>query len=309
MEFLKYCKYYARRRVSLPSPPHFVPVIAGRTAQQQSCPRGITYLHAGPGMAVVFLVRSSGLGRALLLARVQVGKNDLLHLGTCRVRQRLPGGAVVGTRPRTQCTGCRNCGDEAWASPRSEQPSSRLVVKENVNTHIGNVSLSRRITTTDCLPGRMTSPGSILTRSTRSSRWGTMNCPPASAVKRSMWATLDTGHLVTFALEGDLLSISHALIDEDFQHLALRNYLASVALLALVTLIDRFPLSVALVARLLNLLQHGAELPHNDPDTSTAAAAARPDGSVPPSLSVALETDYRLLQSQLRRLAPVQVFE
>ena len=84
--------------------------------------------------------------------------------------------------------------------------------------------------------------------------------------------------LIGLAGEGDLLAVSHALLDDDFEELLLGDDLVAVARRASVLVGDGLSGALALVAGVLHLLDHGrAQLPHRHlhPRPLAAPAARR----------------------------------
>ena len=82
----------------------------------------------------------------------------------------------------------------------------------------------------------------------------------------------DSGCLVSFTVEGDLLAVLHALVNMDLEDLALALSLLSLALLAAILLLDDFSLAVALRAHSLHLLHHtGSNLSQADGDSVSVA--------------------------------------
>lgn len=119
----------------------------------------------------------------------------------------------------------------------------------------------------------------------------------------------DTGHLITFTAELDLVAIAHTLVDVDMQHLALHHGLLTVALLAAVLVADDLALTVTVRADSLEALDHRTHLAHHRLHTATIAARAFLDRTLLASTAVTRTTDDRLLQGQFRHLAAVDVFK
>lgn len=88
---------------------------------------------------------------------------------------------------------------------------------------------------------------------------------------------LNSRSLIALSLETNLLTRLHSFVNVDLEHLALRDRLLAVALLALVLGVDDLSSGVAVVARLLDLLHHGTKLTEHDLDTLTAASGTRCD--------------------------------
>jgi hypothetical protein len=141
----------------------------------------------------------------------------------------------------------------------------------------------------------------------------------------------DAGALVCLAGKGDALAVLHALVDVDFQdlrqrrgvkkcwlmscrrpspsHLALLNNFLPVAVLAPVLFLDHLSLSVTIRARLLQLLNHWSNLPHNNlypPSRTPRTRLARP---VLSALSITPRANDLLLQGEFGDFSAVQVFQ
>jgi hypothetical protein len=101
----------------------------------------------------------------------------------------------------------------------------------------------------------------------------------------------NAGRLIAFSSEGDCLAALHTLVDVYLEHLLLRNHLARVATLALVTMIDDLASSRTLVAWLLQLLDHGSHLAKRDSDATTLTVTAWPHSALLPAFAIALSTD------------------
>ena len=119
----------------------------------------------------------------------------------------------------------------------------------------------------------------------------------------------DTWRLVALPTERDRLASTHALVDVDLQHLLLRDDLAAIAGLALVFVVDDLARTTALVARLLELLDHRAHLAQRDLDTATGTGRALPNSTLFAALPTALGTDDIASECELRCLALVEVLE
>lgn len=119
----------------------------------------------------------------------------------------------------------------------------------------------------------------------------------------------DAGHLVTLATELDLVSVLDTLVDVDVEDLALDNGLLSDAALAAVLLTDDLTLSTAVGADSLEALDHGTHLAHHRLHTGTATAGTRLDGALLTTAAIASRANDRLLQSQLRNLAAVDILQ
>ena len=120
---------------------------------------------------------------------------------------------------------------------------------------------------------------------------------------------LDSRALIRLSRERDRLPLLHSPIDKDLEHLALVDDLLAEAALAAILRVDDLALAVAVAARLLNLLDHRAELAEDDLDPLTVAALAALDGALLASLALALGAENVLLKRELGRLALVEVLE
>jgi hypothetical protein len=101
----------------------------------------------------------------------------------------------------------------------------------------------------------------------------------------------NTWRLVALTAERDRLAALHTLVDVDLEHLLLRDDLLAIARLALVLVVDNLARTRALVARLLDLLNHRPHLAHHNPDTAPATALALAHGTLLATFAVALGTD------------------
>lgn len=119
----------------------------------------------------------------------------------------------------------------------------------------------------------------------------------------------DTWRLVALAAESDSLAATHALVDVDLEHFLLRDDLAATASLALVLVVDDLASPAALVARLLELLNHRAHLAESDLDTTAGAGITCLDGTLFSTFAVALDTNDVAGEGELCRLALVEVLE
>ena len=118
-----------------------------------------------------------------------------------------------------------------------------------------------------------------------------------------------TGHLVTLAAEVDLVAVPDTLINVDVEDLALHNGLLAVAALAAILVADNLTLAVAVGAHGLEALDHGAHLAHHGLHTGATATGTRFDGAFLAAAAITTGADDRLLQSQLRDLAAVDILQ
>ena len=119
----------------------------------------------------------------------------------------------------------------------------------------------------------------------------------------------DAWCLITLPSESDRLSSLHTLVDMHLKHLFLRYHLLAVTLLALVLLVDDFTRTMALVASLLDLLDHGTHLTHDDTDTAAITFVALLHRTLLATLAVTFATDNVARKCKLRYLALVEIFE
>jgi hypothetical protein len=94
-----------------------------------------------------------------------------------------------------------------------------------------------------------------------------------------------------------------------FKDLALRDDLLAMASVASVLLIDNLTFTTALVAWLLNLLNHRTHLTKGNLDTLTITVSAGLNSTFFTTTALALCTNDMLLESQLGSLAHVKVFQ
>lgn len=120
---------------------------------------------------------------------------------------------------------------------------------------------------------------------------------------------LDPRRLIRLARERDGLALLHPPVDKDLEHLALVDNLLAQTALAAVLGVDDLALAVAVLAGLLDLLHHRAQLAENHLDTLAVTALARLDRALLAALALALGAEDVLLQRQLGRLALVEVLE
>ena len=95
----------------------------------------------------------------------------------------------------------------------------------------------------------------------------------------------------------------------DLEHLLFGDDLLAVAVLAAVLLVDDLARAGALVARLLDLLDHRAHLAERDPDTAAGTGVALADSAFLSALAIALDTDDVAGEGKFGGLALVEVFE
>lgn len=119
----------------------------------------------------------------------------------------------------------------------------------------------------------------------------------------------DARSLVAFAGKRDPLAVPHALVDVDLEDLALGDDLLAHAVLAAVLVVDDLALAAAVRAGLLDLLNHGAHLAHDDTHALATAGTAGVDGALLATTALALGAGDVLLQRELGRLAAVEVLE
>ena len=119
----------------------------------------------------------------------------------------------------------------------------------------------------------------------------------------------NTGDLVTFPAELNLVTVLDTLVDVDMKHLALHDGLLTVTLLAAVTLTDVLTLTVAVRANRLEALDHGTHLAHHSLHTGTIAAGTRLDGTLFTTATITARAKDRLLQSQFRDLSAVDILQ
>ena len=122
-------------------------------------------------------------------------------------------------------------------------------------------------------------------------------------------AWLDTWKLVAFTTELDLVATLDTTVDVDVQNLALDDGLLAVALLAPILVADDFTLTLAVRTDSLETLDHGTHLPHHVLHTAAIAASALLNSTLLAADAVALGTNDRLLECELRDLAAVDVLE
>src|SRR5258708_207426 len=109
--------------------------------------------------------------------------------------------------------------------------------------------------------------------------------------------------------ESDRLSILHALVNVDFQELALIRNLLPQTMLASVFRVDNFALPIALIAKSLGLLKHWPKPSLHDLDTPPIASPARLNGFLFPALPVALGANGSFVETKLSGFTLIQVLE
>lgn len=119
----------------------------------------------------------------------------------------------------------------------------------------------------------------------------------------------DSRRLVALARKSNGLTALHALVDVHLEELALRNNLLADANLAAVLLVDNLARTVALSARLLDLLEHRPHLAQHHLHTTTLAAATLAHRALFTALSATLSADDVSSERELRELALVQILE
>merc|ERR1712159_111491 len=99
--------------------------------------------------------------------------------------------------------------------------------------------------------------------------------------------------LIRFALEDNLLVVSHALFDVNLEHLLLLDNLLRLAHLALILFADRLTRTAARVAHRLHLLHHARrDLSNNHLDARAPASVARAARARLAPFPVALFTNH-----------------
>jgi hypothetical protein len=84
-----------------------------------------------------------------------------------------------------------------------------------------------------------------------------------------------TYRFISLTREGNLLTILHTLLNKDLENLLLLHNLITLALWASIPITDGLPSSLAVVARLLHLLNHSrSQLPDLDLKTRALATSA-----------------------------------
>lgn len=90
----------------------------------------------------------------------------------------------------------------------------------------------------------------------------------------------DTGRLIALSGELDLLTALHTLVDVNLEHFTFLLSFFTVALLASVLGVDDFTGSVTVATRLLDLLNHRAELSQRDSNTLPVTRLTLLDGTL-----------------------------
>jgi hypothetical protein len=120
---------------------------------------------------------------------------------------------------------------------------------------------------------------------------------------------LDSGSLVTLALELHAGAAADALVDVDVEDFAVDNGLLAVALLAAILVLDDFTLAITVRADSLEALDHGAHLAHHGLHTMAVTAGALLDSTLLSTDAGALGADDGSLKSKLRNLAAIDILE
>jgi len=115
--------------------------------------------------------------------------------------------------------------------------------------------------------------------------------------------------LVSLAAELNLCAALDATVNMDVKNLPIDDSLLAAATLAAILVLEDLSLSIAVRAHRLEPLNHGAHLPHHRLHAVAIAASAPPDRSLLSSTAIALRADDGALQSQLRDLASINIFE
>lgn len=123
--------------------------------------------------------------------------------------------------------------------------------------------------------------------------------------------SLKTGHLVSLAVEHDLLAIFHALIDVNLEDLSLSHRFFAITRLANVLIgLEALALTLAVAALRVYLLVHAsAELVDDHLGAGALACCALVNGAFLAAAALALVADHAFLQRQFLGHAVVEVFE
>lgn len=116
-------------------------------------------------------------------------------------------------------------------------------------------------------------------------------------------------HLVTFSPELDLVAVLDTFVDVNVENLALDDSLLAVAFLAAILFSDDLTLTLAVRTDGLEALDHRAHLAHHRLHTRPIAARTRSDRALFTTASFTTRADDRLLESQFRHLAAVDIFQ
>lgn len=122
-------------------------------------------------------------------------------------------------------------------------------------------------------------------------------------------ASLDTRRLITLASELNLGAAANALVDVNVEDLAVDGGLLSIALLATILLLDDLTLSVTVRADSLEALDHRAHLAHHCLHAMAVTASASLDSTLLATETLTLGADNRPLESKLRDLTSVDIFQ
>jgi hypothetical protein len=119
----------------------------------------------------------------------------------------------------------------------------------------------------------------------------------------------DPRRLVALPRKLDLLTTPHPLVDVDLEHLSLADSLLAVASLAPILGVHHLARPLALVAWLLDLLHHRAELAEHDLDALPATRRAGGDRALLAATALAALANDGFRQGELLNLALVEVLE
>lgn len=119
----------------------------------------------------------------------------------------------------------------------------------------------------------------------------------------------NAGHLITLAAEFDLVTVLHTSVDMDMKDLPLNNRLLTATALATVAVADHLSFTIAVGTHGLEALDHGAHLAHHRLHTRTVTARALADSTFLSTSSLTSRANDRLLQSQFRDLATIDILK
>lgn len=111
--------------------------------------------------------------------------------------------------------------------------------------------------------------------------------------------------LVALAREGDMLATLHPLIDVHLKELLLGDHLLAHASFTPVPGVDDFAITIALVTRLLHLLDHRTKLSEDSLNAHAVTATTLPHSTFLAALAVTFGTDNMSSKSELRSFALV----
>ena len=121
---------------------------------------------------------------------------------------------------------------------------------------------------------------------------------------------LHARELIGFAVEGVLVVVGRAFVDNSLKHLLLLNNLLAIASLALVLLVDNLTLTATLIARALRLAVHaGSEHGHFHNHAATLAAVALLDSAIFATNAVASAANALSVHCNFGGLARVDLFK